>query len=141
MTVDGKPVEALIYSGYDMAQGVAYGTSAAQPATAAWLHLKLGIPTVAPGNIVHDPASGKSWLIDSQGYRRPISGHTTYACLTGKGAQVFNRTAASILEMAARTTPAACGRGSKVLIAGTGDATGPRRTTILLSSSRTRVTR
>ena len=121
VTVDGKPVEALVFSRFDLTQGFAYGTGVAQTSTAAWLHLKLGIPAVAPGNIIRDQVSGKSWLIDAQGYRRPIVGAAMYSCLTGKGAQVVKRTAASIQLMAARTIPATCGSGANVLIAGTGD--------------------
>jgi hypothetical protein len=121
VTVDGKPVEALLFTGYDQLQGVDYGTGVGQPSTGAWLHLKLGIPTVAPGNIVRDQVSGKSWLIDAQGYRRPIVGTSMYSCLVGKGAQVVKHSAASIQLMAARTIPAICGTGANVLIAGAGD--------------------
>jgi len=88
MAVDGAPVETLVASGYDVAQGLAYGTGVAQTSTGAWLRSKLGIPTVAHGNIVRDPVSGNSWLIDSQGYRRPITDAGMYACLTGNGHQV-----------------------------------------------------
>jgi hypothetical protein len=120
MAVDGKPVEALVFSGYDQAKGFAYGTGLTQTSTAAWLHLKLGIPQIAPGNIVRNPVNGKSWQIDAQGYRRPIPDQSTLSCLAGRGAQVSDVAPASLQLMAARTTPAAC-TGFNVLIAGAGD--------------------
>jgi hypothetical protein len=126
MAVDGNPVEAFVFSGFDVAQSFAYGTGVTQPAISAWLHAKLGFPTVAPGNIVRDKVSGKSWLIDAQGYRRPILDAGTSSCLTASGAHVFNFPATTIQLMAARTISAGCGKSS-VLIAGAGDGgwTGP----------------
>ena len=121
ISVDGTPVEALVFSGYDVAKGFGYGTGVAQPSTGAWLHSQLGIPTVAPGNIVRDPISGNAWFIDPQGYRKPIPDQATFDCLTGDGAQVFDFDAAPIAMMAARAVSAACGVNASVLIAGTGD--------------------
>jgi hypothetical protein len=120
MDVDGTPVEALVFSGYDTAKGFAYGTGVAQTSTGAWLHAKVGVPTVAPGSIVKDSVSGNSWFIDAQGYRRPIADAGTYSCLTGKGDPVVTLSAAAIQMMAARTVSAICGSNS-VLIAGEGD--------------------
>ena len=122
MNVDGNPVEALVHSGYDSTQGISYGTGVTQPSTAAWLDKRLGIPVIPPGNIVRDRVTGRSWLIDAQGYRRTIADSTIYSCLTGKGARVYKRGTVNIRRMAARSIPATCGTGASVLIAGTGDA-------------------
>jgi hypothetical protein len=126
MAVDGKPVEAFVFSGFDVAKSFAYGTGVMQAPISNWLHAKLGIPPVAPGNIVRDKVSGKSWLIDAQGYRRAILDAGTYSCLTGSGAHVFSLAASTIQLMAARSISAGCGKSS-VLIAGAGDGgwTGP----------------
>jgi Trypsin len=120
--VDGKPVEALVFSGYDIAHGFAYGTGVAQASTSAWLHSKLGIPNVTSGNIVRDQASGKTWLIDGEGFRRPIPDAPTMSCLVGRGAQTTNFPAATLAMMPAMTEPATCTSNSTdVLIAGAGD--------------------
>jgi Trypsin len=121
MTVDGNPVAALVFTGYDALHGFAYGTGVGQASASAWLHSKLGIPNVAPGKIVEDTVSGNSWLIDTQGYRRPIPNAGTYSCLTGKGAEVVDLPAAAIQRMAARTIAPTCVSGADVLIAGAGD--------------------
>jgi hypothetical protein len=104
------------------AKGFAYGTGVAQTSTGAWLHAKVGIPVVAPGSIVHDAVSGNSWLIDGQGYRRPIPNAGTYSCLSGNGDPVVDLAASAIQLMAARTTAATCvAAGNSVLVAGAGD--------------------
>jgi len=125
MTVGGNPVEALVFSGNDRAKGFAYGTGVAQASTSAWLHSKLGIPTVGPGTIVHGPGSGDFWLIDGQGYRMPIPDSATKTCLLARGDRIVNLSASVIQLMAATTTPAGClppvAPSSGVLIAGAGD--------------------
>ena len=118
------PVEALVFSGYDAAR-LRYGTGVGEASTAAWLDPKLGIPTVAPGNIVRDPVSSRPWLIDREGYRRPIPDNTTFDCLTTQGAQVVDAAASAIQLMAARTVSALCDKRINVLVAGTGDGSKP----------------
>ncbi len=122
MSVNGQPVEAAVFSGYDLAHGFAYGTGVGEPSTSAWLHLKLGIPNVASGNIVRNPVTSETWLIDGEGYRRPIPDASTASCLIGRGAQTTDFSAATLALMAAKTDPATCtSNGAEVLIAGTGD--------------------
>jgi len=119
MTVDSTPIEALVFSDYYKSKG--YGTAPTQAATSTWLHTKLGIPNIAPLNIVHDPVSGDSWLIDVQGYRRPITDQEIYDCLIARGSVVSDVAASTIQLMAARTSSAHCPAGDSVLIAGAGD--------------------
>ena len=73
MNVDGNPVEAVVFSGYDLQHGFTYGTPVAQTATSTWLHRILGIPQLAPGSIVRDRTGGKAWLIDTQGFLREMA--------------------------------------------------------------------
>lgn len=107
--VDGRDVGIMVFSGY--ADGHQYGESVYNHLTAAWIRSHVGIPTPVAGQIVRDPATAESWLIDQDLFRRHIPDGGTYECLVARGAQVENFAGSSIALMPARTPQATCTPG------------------------------
>jgi Trypsin len=84
---NGNRVAAFVLSlertggpAYDLIDVVNVGETVFNPATAAWIRHKTGIPKAIPGHLVQGP-SGKKWLVDEDGILRPVRSQTVMHCL------------------------------------------------------------
>jgi hypothetical protein len=111
----GAPVTGLVKGGW-VQRGIFSGPDGPRPkygasitAQLSWIRAVTGLPNVAPNTIVHDPDTGTSWLVGSDGFRRWIPTGGDYLCLVAQGYPVRNMstfTAKSIPED--YTTQAVC---------------------------------
>ena len=112
MFVDTAPLLTLVFKAYvrDDAAGQSwqYGESSYNTATLGWIRATAGIPDIEPGTIVRDATTAAAWLVDGDGFRRPIADGATYGCLTSGGAPVTDLAGDAIALMAARSSPASC---------------------------------
>ena len=109
--VNGSWVQRGIFTGpgprSDLTVPPQYGADVV--AHLAWIRRVTGLPAVAPGTVLHDPATGASWLVDDDGFRHAIARPAVSACLTAAGALVRDMptfTARSVPED--HTAAAAC---------------------------------
>jgi hypothetical protein len=89
------------------------GASVAAPAVRRFIIDNAGgaILNPAHGSILRDASSGRSWRIDSTGFRRHVPDGRTYLCLTGQRVAVNNHTASQIATVPDRRgTTTACNR-------------------------------
>ena len=107
--VDGQPIEVAPFSAQDLTLKRDYGAELGAGGVLPWLQQQLGIPNPVPGEILRNPHTQQAWLIDSQGYRRPIPDGGTYLCLVAQGARVVNLPGSVLALMAGRTLNASCG--------------------------------
>jgi hypothetical protein len=96
------------------------------PSTYNFITSTAGIPVPTADTIYRDPASGASWLAESDGFLHPIATGATYQCLTGKGDPVENHTAFYLDEIPRSTAQATCssvGPKNSILLYGDNDPT------------------
>ena len=88
--VNGSWVQRGIFTGpgprRDLTVPQQYGADVV--AHLAWIRRVTGLPTVVPGTVLLDPATGASWLVDDDGFRHAIARPGVYSCLTAAGAPV-----------------------------------------------------
>jgi hypothetical protein len=87
-----------------------------------WIARTAGIITPVVGTIYRNPATGASWLAESDGFLHPIPDGGTYLCLTGNGSPVSNGSAFTLAELPKAAANATCSNRGSVLLYGDGDS-------------------
>jgi hypothetical protein len=116
-TIDGSPIQTFVFSGYwgprPNESVWQYGESVYNTLTGDWIRSHLGIPKPPAGRIIRDPATAQSWIMDTDGFRRPIPDGGVYDCFVAGGSQVANLARSTIDLMPARTAAAQCANGPR----------------------------
>ena len=81
-----------------------------------WVDSQVGIVQGAPGSIVRDPGTSESWLVGTDGFRRPIPTGGDYLCFRDQGARRINLARVQITQIPERSDqPATCSAGGLIL--------------------------